>query len=77
MVTGKKRRLVILSEPTPRGGHPLLWGYGYETIRRFLGYRNVGSVRNAVAKKLFDPSDLDSIFAFQQQRRRRRKELRS
>lgn len=64
--------MVQTVERAPKGGHPVLFGYGYATLAVLFGFRSVGSVRNAVARRAFDPADLASIFAFYEKRRNRR-----
>ncbi len=70
----KTRRTVRTNSRAPRGGHTALWGYGYDELRVLFGFRSAGSVRNAVSRKAFDPTDLLSIFAFLQKRMARRKD---
>lgn len=76
----KTRRMVRTRSVAPRGGHAALWGYGYADLAELLGYgpHQLGAVRQAVHRGLFDPGDLASIFAFKAVRdaRRARKETR-
>lgn len=53
-----------LRRDPPRGGHPKLFGYSFATLAKLFGFKSEGSVRNAVHRGAFDPSDLASIFAF-------------
>lgn len=80
MAARKTRRMVTTEERASRGGHSVLWGYGYATLAVFLGYgpHQLGALRQAVHKGRLDPASLDSIYAFKQRRdaRTARKEKR-
>jgi len=72
-VSQKRRVSATVSPLLPRRGRPASFAYGYADLAQLFGYRNVGSVRNAIHRRLFDPSDLESVLAFAAQRRRGRK----
>lgn len=73
--------MVTTLERAPRGGHTMLWGFGYETLALYLGYEphQMGALRQAVHTGRLDPTSFDSIFEFKarRDRRRQRKETHS
>lgn len=58
----KTRRTVETTDrKRPRGGRgPKLWAYGYSDLARLLGVSE-GAIRQRVARKLFDPSDMEAV----------------
>ncbi len=73
--SGKRRLTAHVSahlQRRGRQGRPAIFAYGYGDLADFLGFRNIGSVRNAVSKGLFDPANLESIFAFKARARKRK-----
>jgi hypothetical protein len=66
---GKARRVVEMTRPPTRGGHPRTWGYGYPELAALFGMTE-GAVRQAVLRRSFVPGDLGSVLAFAVKRRR-------
>lgn len=66
--SGRRARIVITSSLIPSRGRPRLWGYGYADLA-VLFDMSEPMVRYHVAKKHLDPSSLESIIEFVQQRR--------
>jgi hypothetical protein len=56
----RSRRWVTYAGKAPRGGHSRMWAYGYAELARLLGTTEA-AIRQRVARKQFDPGDLESV----------------
>lgn len=73
--SGHRPRIVITSTLLPSRGRPRIWGYGYADLA-VLFDMSEPMVRYHVNKRHLDPSSLESIIEFAQQRRAGKKKWR-